>query len=131
MVVFSKLIKFVISKEITKKKQKTQRWPFNTGLTVIITEVLLSNHFDMVSFLFVLLLYWSLFQNDCYTKKKWSFKTGDILKEVQFIWSGMFGDFLNLVFFFIYPRNPGTNIQRILASCNSLICVVTSLRRSI
>jgi hypothetical protein len=32
-------------------------------------------------------------------QKKWSFKTGDLLKQVQFIWSGMFGDFLFSFFF--------------------------------
>jgi hypothetical protein len=47
-----------------------------------------------------------LLRGHLWDKKKWSFKTGDLLKEVQFIWSGMFGDFLNLVVFFYISKKP-------------------------
>jgi hypothetical protein len=94
----------------------SQRWPFNTCLTVYGHFILPLMFFGIASFCFIsissTLASRKVFFALSIKIKKWPYKTGDLLKEVQSIWNYLWQDKKRVTFKYRWLLNGGDRMGR-------------------
>jgi hypothetical protein len=100
----------------------SQMWPFNTGLTVLATRLqildsslVFGTHNFLQTLKSVLVGHLTLFHWESYkfypariSDKMWPYRTGDLLKEVQFIWHFLWQDKKKVTFKYRWLFNRAT-----------------------